>query len=203
MFVQSIDLPPSVEASYTYLLGLFLGDGCLAPFPRTWGLRISLDAAYPGIIHRCRSAIETVVPGRRITVVRRRHSACIVVGAYWKRWPELLPHGVGRKHLRPITLAPWQEAVVSRHPWQMLRGLLESDGCRSINRVRVDLPSGRRADYEYPRWYFVNASEDILGIFGTTCDLVGVRWTRSRQRMISVSRRASVALLDAHVGPKA
>jgi hypothetical protein len=68
--------------------------------------------------------------------------------------------------------------------------------------VRTTLPSGRIAEYRYPRWFFVNASADILALFGRCCDLVGVRWTRSRARMISVSRRDSVALLDARVGPK-
>ena len=65
--------------------------------------------------------------------------------------------------------------IVDEHPWLFLRGLLHSDGCRSINRVKTTLPSGRYAEYEYGRWYFVNASEDILGIFGDACDRVGVR----------------------------
>lgn len=57
--------------------------------------------------------------------------------------------------------------------------------------------------YEYGRWYFTNASEDILDMFGWACDLCELRWTRSGPRRITVSSRPSVRLLDEHVGPKA
>src|SRR5687767_8220379 len=40
-------LPPA----YTYLLGLYLGDGCISSHPRgVFRLRIVLDLRYPGII---------------------------------------------------------------------------------------------------------------------------------------------------------
>ena len=48
-------LPP---AAYCYLLGLYLGDGCISRNGRVWRLRIVLDAKYPGIIDRCREAID-------------------------------------------------------------------------------------------------------------------------------------------------
>src|SRR5438105_15958239 len=51
-------------AAYAYLLGMYLGDGCLSEHRRgVWRLRITLDAAYPGIIAECTSAIESVLPG--------------------------------------------------------------------------------------------------------------------------------------------
>ena len=56
--------------------------------------------------------------------------------------------------------------------------------------------------YEYPRYFFSNLSDDIREIFCTHCDLLGIHWTRSRYRDISVSRRRSVALLDSFIGPK-
>jgi hypothetical protein len=39
-------------------------------------------------------------------------------------------------------------------------------------------------------------------IFCDHCELLGIRWTRSNARNISVSDRESVALLDQFVGPK-
>lgn len=40
-------------AAYCYLLGLYLGDGCISHSQRVWHLRITLDKKYPGIIeHR-------------------------------------------------------------------------------------------------------------------------------------------------------
>jgi hypothetical protein len=35
--------------AYSYLLGLYLGDGCISKHPRAWRLRIVLDDKYPRI----------------------------------------------------------------------------------------------------------------------------------------------------------
>jgi hypothetical protein len=37
-------------AAYCYLLGLYLGDGHVARFPRTWCLRVYLDAALDAFV---------------------------------------------------------------------------------------------------------------------------------------------------------
>lgn len=78
-----------------------------------------------------------------------------------------------------------------------VRGLIHSDGCRTINRFRTTLPSGRVAEYAYARYFFSNLSADIRGLFCSTCDALGVRWTLSNPRNVSVSHRKSVAVLDA------
>jgi hypothetical protein len=44
--------------------------------------------------------------------------------------------GPGPKHLRKIELAPWQWQLVERHPRELVKSLIHSDGCRAINRVR-------------------------------------------------------------------
>src|SRR5262249_48559821 len=103
----------------------------------------------------------------------------------------------GRKHERPISLAEWQQEIVQAEPWAFIRGLIHSDGCRAINRVRV-----RDKRYEYPRYFFSNMSRDILELFGDACDRVGVEWRYNRFNSISVARRASVELLDIYVGAK-
>jgi hypothetical protein len=110
--------------------------------------------------------------------------------------------GPGRKHKRPIVLAPWQRDIVERHTWQFIRGLIHSDGCRTVNRFSVRLPSGRLGQYAYPRYFFSNLSADIRELFCDACERVGVRWTHSNHRNISISHRASVALLEEFVGPK-
>jgi hypothetical protein len=194
---------PALEAAYAYLLGLYLGDGCLAAYPRTVALLLSLDAAYPGVIAEARLAVERTVPGIRVGVMPRSGSQCVVVKSYWTGWPGVFPqHGPGRKHERFIQLATWQSAVVERYPKELIRGLIHSDGCRTINRFGTRLPSGRIGRYEYPRYFFSNLSEDILTIFTDACDRLGIRWTRPNHRNISVARRDSVVLLDDFVGPK-
>jgi hypothetical protein len=62
---------------------------------------------------------------------------------------------------------------------------------------------GKKKRYDYPRWQFVNASEDILGLCTWALDLVEVAWRRSGARVVSVSRRDAVARLDELIGAKA
>ena len=51
-----------ITPSYAYLLGLYLGDGCIASCPRNvFKLRISLDNRYPRIIDSCRQSNEELL----------------------------------------------------------------------------------------------------------------------------------------------
>jgi hypothetical protein len=52
------------------------------------------------------------------------------------------------------------------------------------------------------RYEFSNRSEDIKRIFCGACDALGVEWRVMNRDAISVARRASVAKLDAFIGPK-
>jgi hypothetical protein len=93
-----------------------------------------------------------------------------------KRWPEAFPqHGPGRNHNRKIELVPWQREIVDRFPQEFVRGLLHSDGCRTINRFKTRLRSGRVAEYAYPRCFFSNRSDDIRGLFCEYCERLGIR----------------------------
>jgi len=56
--------------------------------------------------------------------------------------------------------------------------------------------------YRYPRYELSNRSADIRALFCEHCDKVGVEWLRAGRWSASVARRASVALMDRHVGPK-
>ena len=193
-------IPPD-PWSYALLLGLYLGDGCISSPGRTYQLRIVLDEKYPGIIEDCVAAMYlTLLPAR---VHLRRRQGCRVVEGASQRWLDAIPqHGPGRKHERRICLESWQQRIVDRHTEPFIHGLLMSDGCRTQNRFTTTLPSGRVATYQYPRYFFSNLSPDIRAMFCAACDRLGVRWTQSNERNISVARRDSVAILDAFVGPK-
>jgi hypothetical protein len=195
---------PRDERSYSYLLGLYLGDGHLAVHPRTVRLVITCDAAYPMIVHGCReSVMQTGLP-RRVRVEAASDAHCVRVVADSRRWLEAFPqHGPGRKHTRRIELAAWQRKIVDRYPEELLCGLLHSDGCRTVNRFKTKLPSGRVAEYAYPRWFFSNRSADIRHLFCEYCERLGIRWTQSNPRNISVAHSASVAMLDSFVPAKA
>ena len=94
-------------------------------------------------------------------------------------------------------LADWQREICDRFPDRLLRGLIHSDGCRSINTIRHP-----KRVYRYPRYQFSNRSDDIRGIFCEYCDKVGVDWRVMNRWNISVARRESVAKLDRLIGPK-
>ena len=202
MFVNHTWYPPDAP-SYSHLLGLYLGDGHLARHPRTYRLVITCDLAYPALVEACRASIASTGLPRRVRTHADSERRCVRVVADSKRWPEAFPqHGPGRKHNRKIELAPWQRVIVDRFPQEFLRGLLHSDGCRTINCFKTRLPSGRVAEYAYPRWFFSNRSDDIRGLFCEYCERLGIRWTQSNPRNISIAHRASVALVDSFVPVK-
>jgi hypothetical protein len=184
---------------YNYLLGLYLGDGCITTHARdVHRLGISLDRAYPGIVGECRAAMATVMPTSKVNVIQRPDEQTDDVHSYSKAWPCLLPqHGLGKKHLRRIDLLEWQRQLIESDPQPLLRGLIHSDGSRHFNTIRHP-----KRTYRYPRYEFTNLSEDIKRIFCDACDLLGIEWRVMNYKTISVARRASVATLDEFIGPK-
>lgn len=183
----------AIGRSYAYLLGLYLGDGMLSVGRRhVWRLRITLDDRYPGIIGRGLIAISDV-SGRRAGATAR--PGCTEIRGDWKHWRCLFPqHGIGPKHLRAIELESWQRQAVVAYPDAFLTGLVHSDGCRVLNRVK---------GHEYPRYFFSNLSADIREMFRWACALIGVESRPAGPRNVAVSRRASVGILDRFIGPKA
>ncbi|MFH8436225.1 helix-turn-helix domain-containing protein [Streptomyces sp. NPDC018007] len=192
--------------AYAYLLGLYLGDGHIVQNQamHTPSLSVACADSWPGIMDLCESAMRAVFPENSVCRVRRK--GCHQVKIHSKHLACLFPqHGPGKKHERRIALEPWQQQIVDAHPWGFIRGLIHSDGCRIINWT-TRMVGGERKRYEYPRYFFTNKSDDIRKLFGDTLTAVGVEWTTlargSDPFNISVARRASVALMDAHVGPK-
>lgn len=178
--------------AYSYLLGLYLGDGYIVRMPRTYRLRVFLDLKYPLIIQQCAAAIATV-RGRMPGSLDRL--GCIEVSSYWNHWPCLFPqHGPGMKHERDVSLKPWQQEIADAYPIELLRGLIHSDGSRDFNHVK-----GK----DYPRYQFANNSNDIHEVFRRTCEVVGVHWTQPWWKTVAVSRRPDVEKLDRFIGPKA
>lgn len=189
------------ESDYVYLLGLYLGDGCISATggSRVWRLRIFQDMRYSGLISECRLSMSVVAPTRVLVTSR---VGCVEIGASWKHWVHVLPqHGRGPKWLRPIALEHWQKLLVERYPAQLVRGLIHSDGCRSLNTVHRRWQHSD-AWYSYPRYQFTNASDDIRLIFTNACDRLGVRWTQTNARNVAISRKPDVEFLDRFIGPK-
>ncbi|HJD80487.1 hypothetical protein [Kitasatospora aureofaciens] len=195
------------RSAYSYLLGLYLGDGHIShpEQHRVPSLFITCDDKWPGLMDAAEAAMRQVFPA--LTPCRVRRPGCHNVKVYSKHLTCYFPqHGPGKKHERAIALEPWQQEIVDDHPWDFLRGLIHSDGTRITNWTTKTV-RGEVRRYEYPRYFFTNTSTDIIGLFTATLDAVGVQWKASIPRStgqvnISIARKDSVALMDAHIGPK-
>jgi hypothetical protein len=190
---------PVDRGAYLYLLGQYLGDGCISRMRRTWVLRIATCNAYPDIRDEVVAAINALVDNPVHFVTR---DGCTSVQTITKQWLHLFPqHGPGRKHERPILLEPWQVEMVDADPRPLIRGLIHSDGCRTTNWTTRTV-GGTTKRYEYPRYFFSNRSDDIRAIFTGALDRLGIAWRQNQPWSISVARRDAVAALDRFVGPK-
>ena len=161
-------------ADYAELLGLYLGDGHISPFPRTERLRLMLDAKYPVIVDDAAALLDRVVldctVGRQLRPRGPHGRRC---GRTTATGRCLLPqHGPGKKHDRAIVLEPWQRAAGRAAPWAFLRGCIRSDGCVFINRT---------GKYAYESYDFCNLSHDIRDLFAAVCESVGVECRRLRE----------------------
>jgi hypothetical protein len=183
---------------YSEFVGLYLGDGCISAYGRTFRFRLTLDKQYPGIISDACGLLMRCLPANRVDVVNRAEG-CVDVSVYSSHLPCLLPqHGPGPKHSRHIALEPWQAEMLDRCPWPFIRGCIRTDGCSFINRT------GR---YEYLSYDFTNRSDDITQLFIDACERVGVRPRASRSHAggvwrVRINRRACVTLMEEHVGLK-
>ncbi len=143
------------------------------------------------IIARVKSAISGVAARGAGEIGR---PGCVELYSNWKHWICLFPqHGAGPKHARPIRLEAWQERSILLYPGQFLAGLIHSDGCRCLNRVK---------GHDYPRYFFSNRSAEIRALFAWACNLVEVSCRADGPRNVSVAQRESVSILDQLVGGK-
>src|SRR5258705_1982809 len=77
------------HASYSYLLGMYLGDGYIGRARRTYRLQVSLHERQEHVIARVAQAINLLRPGRPVGI--RRRGTVTIVNAYANSWPVLLP----------------------------------------------------------------------------------------------------------------
>lgn len=174
---------------YSYLLGLYLGDGHISKEPRCFKIRIFLDSKYPKIINNCRESLSCVFPRNKVGLVKFKNHVAIQL--YSKNLVGFFPqHGPGKKHERKIKLEKWQKEIINNNPQAFLAGLIHSDGCYDKNFVK-----GK----SYERYSFRNKSIDIMNIFKKTCELCGVKVKINHYKEISVasiSKRKDVKKME-------
>lgn len=188
-------LTDSQVASYNFLLGMYLGDGCLNGPNR---VDIYHDAQYPAVIAATLDALKEVFPAASLREWQRKSSDCVVTAASDASVSAAFPqHGPGPKHKRLIALTRWQKDYIAQAPSLFLKGLIWSDGCRYIEK---QTHSGKT--YAYPKYSFSNRSRDILNIFNWACELNQVVALPISGHQIKISRRSEVRKMDTLVGPK-
>ena len=112
------------------------------------------------------------MPLNRVTVYRRRpdnvvHVGCLLATLAITAAPARtrVSSTRGRSNSKG-----WQRAITHEHAELLVRGLIDSDGCRFLNRVR----HGEKV-YVYPRYMFSNRSRRSTAIFTEHLDLLGDR----------------------------
>ena len=182
------------DEDYAELLGLYLGDGHIVDHPRTERLRIFMDSKYAVLNGHVRELLVRCFPGHQVGCASAHEGHMTIFSVYARHLSCLLPqHGPGTKHSRPIVLEDWQQRLVRRAPFALLRGLITSDGCHFVNRT---------GPYEYFCYQFANHSSDILDIFCAACEQVEIEYARTRT-YVRINRRESVARMLEYVGVKA
>lgn len=189
------------KETYAYLLGLYLGDGCITADKKgVYRLRIFLDAIYPNIISQCEQAMLTIFPDNKVGFFKK--DGCYDVHMSSKKWVQLFPqHGPGKKHDRPIILADWQEEILNAYSQKFLPGLHHSDGSYGIANLK-NVRGDKTYEYSYPRYWFTNCSADILNLYVRYANLNSVYPRRATWKSIEVSKLDEVAILDTFLGPK-
>ena len=182
-----------LQNEYSYILGLYLGDGYIDEMPRTWRLRFFLGAKYIELNEFAVNQLKKIFPQNKVNPHLHPNHDMITIYVYSKKIPSLFPQfGKGMKHTRKIKLMKWQEEIII--PKFLIMGLFHSDGCyymRKINGVK------------YPAYDFRNESDDLHKIFKKYCEVLGINSIFStKPKNAHVYKRDDVKKLVEIIGTK-
>jgi len=179
-------------SNYSYILGLYLGDGFINKCKRTYRLRISLDKKYNSVNEMVKNCLSSIF-NNKINVVKRGN--CVDISLYNNNLPYFFPqHGKGKKYLRKIILTEWQNQILS--PINLIKGLIHSDGCYYNEKIK---------NYTYGRFVFTNKSKDIIQIFCNALDILNLEYDVQKIDgiyRVRISKKSSVVKLKEMIGTK-
>ena len=183
----------NLQKTYSYILGLYLGDGYIDKMPRTWRFRVFNAKTYVELNNHIERELKKIFPLNKVNRVDSNTYYSIYV--YSKNIPLLFPHyGEGKKHQRKINLLEWQKKIII--PKYFIKGLFHSDGSYY---PRTDKRSGK-ISWSYD---FRNESDDILKFFKMYCNEIGIKCTfSSKPKCIHVYRKEYVEKLKKLIGTK-
>ena len=150
----NFDLNLINKKSYSFILGVYLGDGCISRTHKEnlYRLRISLDQKYKNLNTEIIENLNILFPNNKVSLTNTKSSNGCVISVYSSNLLELFPqHDTGLKHDRPIILKEWQKQIVDNHLMDFLKGLFYTDGSFYFSR-------------NYERCNFTNKSKDIINL---------------------------------------
>jgi hypothetical protein len=182
----------NLQNTYSYILGLYLGDGYINKIKNSYRLRIFNTVEYKLLNKFIINQLGLLFPNNKIgyTDFKTYLSICVYSN---KSIPFLFPqHGKGRKHKRKIYLHNWQKEIISDK--YLLMGLFHSDGCFYYRKVNSII---------YPAYCFINESNDIHKIFQNCCDKLNVKYTYAlKPKRTNIYKKNDVECLLTLIGTK-
>lgn len=179
----------SLQNEYSYILGLYLGDGYINKMKRTYRLRIFNDIKYDSLNKYIIKNLEKLFLKNKVSTAIRQNT--VSIGVYNNYLPILFPqHGKGKKSDREIKLYKWQKDIISER--YLLMGLLHSDGCYYKNTI---------GNKKYSSYGFSNLSNDIHKIFQNSCKKLNISYTKSGVNT-HIRNRKSVEYIEKNIGDK-
>jgi hypothetical protein len=187
--------------SYSFILGLYFGDGCISRTGRSKQLSIALDKKYPGlneyVIYHMSQLFNKnpTIYDRSIDRGQKYKSNCINIKYSNKNLGIIFPHeGVGKKYERSIRLEKWQLAILD-HVF-MLKGLFFSDGCYYYDRANKKF-----------MYSFTNKSKDIVDILCNSLNEMKIRYNirlkcKEGVYIVTVKYQEDVSRLHILIGDK-
>ena len=169
LFSSIESLNESCKTHYAYILGLYLGDGDISKFPRTFRLRLYFNSETNSrIIARSIVSLNNIFRKNRRSKYKQRTANCTEVSIYSNVLPTLFPqHGTGKKHSRDVSLKDNQQWLFDdQYAKILLAGLHDSDGCFY-------------SEGKYDRFMFTNTSDDIIRIYKKILDMYNIHYTES------------------------
>jgi len=175
---------------YSFILGLYLGDGCISPNKKSFKLRIVQDNKYSNSINEIQTVLENFFEKKS---TRTFSKGCTILSTFEKKLPKYFPqHGKGVKHSRKIELFDFQKQNIDYK--NLMRGLFISDGSFYV------------ALNKYERYNFTNKSLDIINIFRECLNHFnishGFRVKPNNIYIVEVQKKSEVIKMKDLVGKK-
>jgi intein-encoded DNA endonuclease-like protein len=121
------DLSEINKKSYAFILGVYLGDGCISKThkPNVFRLRVALDIKYKKLNEEVIEELQKLFPNNNVNYMRVGETNGCVISLYSTHLLKLFPqHDIGKKHDRPIVLEDWQKDIIDEYNIEFLKGLI-------------------------------------------------------------------------------